>query len=228
MDSLPIFRICRAGQSMRKPQDPKKPWQIGDRRLVTVERVNRELVDCVKVDTKPRSCIVAKQFGSRFGRPRAILSQPAIHHSEGHAGPHEVGAVFAARHSVVSDSHRSFSQPIDSGWEAGCADRVADDGDSVCTEPVHPISNKPIRKVMAIGDHGVSQVSAQRKGALDDVVVPMHQHGAAIADMGKHRDAVLGGGAQGIEIGIAMTGGDDHALRGEVGTGLEPGVALGC
>ena len=56
---------------------------------------------------------------------------------------------------------------------------------------------------------------SRRLSALDDVVVPVQQHRAAIAEVGEQRQAGVDGRAELLHAGIAMAGGNEDALFGE-------------
>ena len=49
-----------------------------------------------------------------------------------------MSAIFAARDAIVSDRDRLIAESMHSGWQAGSADRVTDDCNTIGADGIHP------------------------------------------------------------------------------------------
>ena len=79
----------------------------------------------------------------------------------------------------------------------------------------------------AVRDEAEPKPIAQCQRPLDDVVMPVHLHGATVAHMREHADAIVRRGLQRVVARIAMPRRDHDPLPCEPSSGLESIVALG-
>ncbi len=77
----------------------------------------------------------------------------------------------------------------------------------------------------AVGDEGEVEAVGEGECALDDVVVSVHEHGAAVAEVSEECEAGVDSGSELVEGGVGMSGGGVDVVRDEALD--EAGVGIG-
>ncbi len=152
-----------------------------------------------------------------------------VGHDAGHGdgAADEVGAIGAAGDEVIADEEVPPGESIATGAEAGGGDGIGDEDGFFEAGGAKVVLEGEEGDVDAVGDEAEPEAVMQGKGALDDVVMTVHLHGAAVADVGEHGEAVTAGGFELLQGGVAVASGDGDAVVGEKLGDVVALVALG-
>ena len=154
---------------------------------------------------------IQQQFQIGFAQAELLLAV-GDNARDGDGAADEMGAIGTACDEVFTDLNVPTSEREFARAEARGGDGIGDEDGLSQTGDAQIILQGEEVDVDAVGDEAEPQLVTQRQGALDDIVVAMHEHRAAVADMGEHRQTMLGGGTQRLQARIAVTGGDSDAV----------------
>lgn len=111
-------------------------------------------------------------------------------------------------------------------WAASCGgDGVGDDDGALDSGKAEVVTEREEGDVGAVGDEGEVEAVGEGECALDDVVVSVDEHGAAVAEVCEEGETGVDGGSELIEGGVGVSCGGADVIRDEALD--EAGVGIG-
>ena len=144
----------------------------------------------------------------------------------GHGRADKVAFIRGTRHQIFSNDQIPARQLIPPGAKRRRGNRIRDRDAAIDSSALDVVLQRVKIDMDAIGNKAEPELVRETEGALDDVVMPVHQHGTTVADMGEHGHAMIDGGSQLIQAGIAMSPGNDDSLIGQKLGNFSSGVLL--
>ena len=124
------------------------------------------------------------------------------------------------------DLHLSLAVPIAARGKLRRHDRVGDHDRAIDARDGEVVGQREERNVSSIGDVADPEPLVQEERALDEVVVPRQVEGAAVAEVGDHREPGIDRRLELIERRVAVAGRYRDPLPREERRRRQAGVAL--